>query len=192
MAYILNESTQVARKSYPCDACDIWEFWGGGDKGLGFAAKDILRAAQADGNMILPGQEYIKIVSKDGGNFVLYRARPAMHKLCDEYNLFDNERLIGNVQHSKAKTVYSFDAEEVRAASEGLPKWPPALVKQVSYTEYSRAALHGGLQLFEFHYIYFPVKDWMIREDVIDAILASRGEKGEQLDIFRDGAGASA
>ena len=86
----IRETTVEAKKTYHCDACAVWD-------SMGMALEDcqtdeqrkIVKAAQADGWRILPGQMYLKTVYSEDGAMRTYRARPGMDYVCRELGLFE-------------------------------------------------------------------------------------------------------
>ena len=81
----------TARKHYYCDASYFL-------MRSGYTVDDcttddqrlIVEGAIADGFGIRPGQEYRKVIGKQDGDFVTYRARPGMDSVIRELNLVDD------------------------------------------------------------------------------------------------------
>jgi hypothetical protein len=48
-----------------------------------------IEAAGADGDKILPGSKYRKVVYTDGGELRTYRARLEIDAVCEKYEMFD-------------------------------------------------------------------------------------------------------
>lgn len=92
MTAILSDKIVTAKKHYQCDASYVW-----GQSG--FSADDcetkdqamMVGAAEADKWKILPGQAYRKVVMKQDGELVTYRARPGMDAVCRELGLFGED-----------------------------------------------------------------------------------------------------
>lgn len=91
MDCIISDQIVTARKHYCCDASYWWLRSGytvddceNGDQRL------IVDAAVADGFGIKPGQWYRKVIGKQDGDFVTYRARPGMDSVIRELNLVDD------------------------------------------------------------------------------------------------------
>jgi hypothetical protein len=86
----IKDTTQYASKLYPCDACAAWHRSGYGQQDVSEDDWLIIEGAKADKWKILKGEQYRKIVYKDGGEFVTYRARIDMDALCLRLKLFDD------------------------------------------------------------------------------------------------------
>lgn len=86
----LKDTKQYATKFYKCDACEVWNLSGYGKDDV--IADDwlIIEGAQADRWKIRKGAQYRKVVYKDGGEFVTYRARIDMDALCHRLELFED------------------------------------------------------------------------------------------------------
>ena len=86
----LKDTTQYATKFYACDACAAWHRSGYGQQDVGADDWLIIEGAQADKWKIRKGEQYRKIVYKDGGEFVTYRSRIDMDALCLRLELFED------------------------------------------------------------------------------------------------------
>jgi len=86
----LKDTTQIASKDCACDACAAWHRSGYGQSDVSADDWLIIEGAQADKWKIRKGEQYRKIVYKDGGEFVTYRARIDMDALCLRLKLFDD------------------------------------------------------------------------------------------------------
>ncbi len=80
---------QIASKDYACDACAAWHRSGYGQQDVSTDDWLIIEGAQADKWKIRRGEKYRKIVYKDGGEFVTYRARIDMDALAMRLELFE-------------------------------------------------------------------------------------------------------
>lgn len=85
----LRATWQIASKDYACDACAAWHRSGYGQQDVGADDWLIIEGAQADKWKIRKGEQYRKIVYKDGGEFVTYRARIDMDALAMRLDLFE-------------------------------------------------------------------------------------------------------
>ena len=85
----LKDTTQYASKFYPCNACAAWHRSGYGQQDVSADDWLIIEGAQADKWKIRRGAQYRKIVYKDGGEFVTYRARIDMDALAMRLELFE-------------------------------------------------------------------------------------------------------
>ena len=86
---VLRDTIQTAKKFYPCDACHQWDRSGYGQNDVSADEWLTVEGAMADKWKIRRGQEYRKVVYKDGGDLVTYRARLDMDALCQRHELFD-------------------------------------------------------------------------------------------------------
>lgn len=80
---------QIASKDYACDACAAWQRSGYGQQDVSTDDWLIIEGAQADKWKIRRGEKYRKLVYKDGGEFVTYRARIDMDALAMRLELFE-------------------------------------------------------------------------------------------------------
>lgn len=89
---VLRECKPIARKEYTCDAC-LWltsDYWWRLEKGL-FTfneLKEIVKAKQSNWN-IQKGQRYRKLIIKDGGEFYVFKAIPAIDDICQKYDFYE-------------------------------------------------------------------------------------------------------
>lgn len=88
---LMTSEIRTARKSYPCGAY-YWinrSNYGDAD----FSPQDcaILKAAEKDGFMILPGMKYMYQTSVDGDGWGEFRARLDMHEICRKYDLYPED-----------------------------------------------------------------------------------------------------
>ena len=86
----LKDTTQCASKRYPCDACAAWHRSGYGKEDVSADDWLIIEGAQADKWNIRRGEQYRRLVYKDGGEFVTYRARIDMDALAMRLELFED------------------------------------------------------------------------------------------------------
>ena len=92
MERVLTSKLVTARKHYPCDASHWWNR-------SGFTLDDcetsdqrlIVEAAQADHFRILPSQAYLKVTGIQDGELTTFRARPGMHAICHDLDLYGEE-----------------------------------------------------------------------------------------------------
>lgn len=88
--YTFSSKLVTAKKHYVCQASEQWNR-------AGYTIDDcetsdqrlMVEAAIADKWRILPGQKYVKMVGIWDGKFGVYRARPGMHAVCDELEMWD-------------------------------------------------------------------------------------------------------
>ena len=85
----LKDTTQYATKFDSCDACAAWHRSGYGQQDVSTDDLLIIEGAQADKWKIRRGEKYRKLVYKDGGEFVTYRARIDMDALAMRLELFE-------------------------------------------------------------------------------------------------------
>ena len=85
----LKDTTPCATKLYACDACAAWCRSGYGQRDVSTDDWLIIEGAKADKWKIRKGEQYRKIVYKDGGEFVTYRARIDMDALAMRLELFE-------------------------------------------------------------------------------------------------------
>jgi hypothetical protein len=85
----LKDTTQCATKLYACDACAAWHRSGYGQQDVSADDWLIIEGAQADKWKIRRGEKYRKLVYKDGGDLVTYRARLDMDALAMRLELFE-------------------------------------------------------------------------------------------------------
>lgn len=88
----LRTSHHRARKTYACDAC-VWlrENLPYIDTPLTISElRQIVKAKRNDW-CIIPGQEYVKIVSVYADELSVFRAIPEIHHLCHKYDLYPDD-----------------------------------------------------------------------------------------------------
>lgn len=90
IADIISDTTQIAAKSYPCAACEIWLNTGYDQSDVSAGDWLIVEGAKADNWRIHKGTKYRKIVSVDNGQFSTYRLRLDMDALCQRLNLYED------------------------------------------------------------------------------------------------------
>jgi hypothetical protein len=88
MVDTLSDINQIARNSYPCDACEIWLNTGYDESDVSADDWLIIEGARADKWKIRKGTKYRKVVSVDNGLFSTYRARIDMDALCSRLDLY--------------------------------------------------------------------------------------------------------
>lgn len=88
MIEIIHQSEQKARKSYRCDACNFLFEFEPRDLGLTFSEMREMVKARQKGYRILPGEVYVRQFNKDGGDTWVFRAIPAIDKICVKYDLY--------------------------------------------------------------------------------------------------------
>ena len=86
---IISRETPVARKRYACDACAALRRSGIGEDELSNDDLLIVQCARSDHWSILPHQQYVKIVYKDGGEIMTYRGRIDIDSLANRLDLFN-------------------------------------------------------------------------------------------------------
>ena len=89
MTEIVSDTIQEARKSYSCDACHLFIKSGLGHREIRSDDWLTVEKAKADKCQVLPKTKYRKVVYRDGGKLVMYRARIDMDLLCYRNDLFD-------------------------------------------------------------------------------------------------------
>lgn len=85
---ILSESTPIAAKDHRCSACD-WLSEVLHDYEFTFAERREIVKARKNGWMIKKGEEYIVQNNVDCGEFYVFKAIPAIHDICLNYNLYE-------------------------------------------------------------------------------------------------------
>ena len=87
----IHESNPVARKVYTCDAClFVMDALGCVPFEIADMRKIVL--ARRDDWQIKPGVRYIRQFNTDGAEQWTFRAIPAMHEICLEYELYPDWR----------------------------------------------------------------------------------------------------
>lgn len=84
----LSDTKPVARKTYRCMASE-WIENVLNDEEWTYAELRQLVKARRQNWQILPGQQYVKQVAVDNGEFYTFRAIPEMHALCLKYDLYE-------------------------------------------------------------------------------------------------------
>jgi len=87
---IISDIRPVAQKDYWCDACRSLNNSGLSEADMAPNDWQIYRQAVAEGSKILKGQQYCKVVYKDGGELVTYRGRLDIDNLCSKYEVWDD------------------------------------------------------------------------------------------------------
>lgn len=87
MSTVLSETFPVARKDYPCGACEWLNE--GGLPDMTFSEAKLYIKARRDGFKIKTGQKYVKQANIFSGDFCCFRARPEMHELCLKYDIYE-------------------------------------------------------------------------------------------------------
>lgn len=79
--------SQTAREPYTCNAFEA--IWFGGLDSIAYTAEELaqIETVKAQNGKILPGQRYFEVVYMYDGDECRYRALPAMHAICDKYDL---------------------------------------------------------------------------------------------------------
>lgn len=88
----LSDKCVIAKKHYPCDACERWRL-------LGYTVADCeteeqklaVKFAEIDGWRILPGQRYRRVTGIHEGELCTYRARIDMDAVCLDLDLWGDE-----------------------------------------------------------------------------------------------------
>jgi hypothetical protein len=88
MATLLSQSTPIAKKDHPCDACH-WLNEGGFPDGVTISEIKAYIRAKRDGFKIKKGQKYIKHVQIWCGDFSVFKARPEIDAICHKYELYE-------------------------------------------------------------------------------------------------------
>ena len=92
MPEIFREARHTARKTYTCNACE-WvsngETWR--EHSLTYAELREIAKARRNQWKIVPGQEYIKWVGIEYGEFMVWRGIPAIDAICHKYNVYDEQ-----------------------------------------------------------------------------------------------------
>jgi len=91
MAELIRSEIRVARKHHDCTA---W-YWfcraGYADEEFTADERLVIDAVRADRGRILPGQQYMYQVSKDGGEIGVFKARLDMNIICCTNNLYPED-----------------------------------------------------------------------------------------------------
>lgn len=80
-------SEPIARKNYRCDACD-WIHDSINQGIFSFAEYRLIAKARRDNWQIKKDQRYLKVSGKWDGDWSTFRARPEMHDLCVEHEIY--------------------------------------------------------------------------------------------------------
>ncbi len=93
MTTYLRATNHIARKKYTCNACEWISEWIGhaGCYDYEFTYAELREIVKARRNAwsIVPGQEYIKQPQIYDGHFFVWRAIPAIHRICLKYDLYE-------------------------------------------------------------------------------------------------------
>ena len=87
MSQVLSETHPIARKDYPCGACE-W-LLKGGLPDLKYSEAKLWIKAQREGFKIKAGTRYLKQANIFGGDFCCFRARPEINELCMKYDIYE-------------------------------------------------------------------------------------------------------
>lgn len=90
MCTILREGTPVARKNYCCDASD-WIMNSDVFSDCTFKEKRQIVIAQRNGWKIKKGDKYTYQVNIWSGDFNVFKAITAMHDICVNYDLYQED-----------------------------------------------------------------------------------------------------
>ena len=88
--FVLTNEVRTARKSYHCDASEMWRNYGPPSESLTADDRLMLDGVKADQWKIRPGQRYRCVVFRDGRELVTQRARLDMDSLCQKHDLYDD------------------------------------------------------------------------------------------------------
>jgi len=86
---VYTETRPVARKDYPCDACES-ALWAELNYPENIDKEDfeVMENAKADGYRILKGMKYIKVCGLYEGNWTTFRARIGVDEICHKYEAY--------------------------------------------------------------------------------------------------------
>lgn len=88
MIRVLSESTHTATKDHHCSACEwIRELLY--DYEFTFAERRTIVKARKNGWIIKKGEEYLIQNSIQDGEFYVFKAIPAIHDICLEYDIYE-------------------------------------------------------------------------------------------------------
>lgn len=90
MAYLLWESKPIARRAYACDACH-WLREGAQRGEFTFAELRAIARAKQQGWRILKGQQYLRQVTKEGREIMVFRAIPEIDKICWDHEFYPQD-----------------------------------------------------------------------------------------------------
>lgn len=92
MTTTLEYTRRIARKAYPCAACETWLETGGEHMHqLNARHQLMVQAAKNDGWHIQPGQRYIRARVIQDGEFHTVRARIDMDEVCRALDIYEHE-----------------------------------------------------------------------------------------------------
>jgi len=90
MCRILSKTEPIARKKYGCDAADWLLNSEIMPSELTFTERKSIVLARRNRWCVYPGERYIKAAQIQCGEFVVFRAIPAIHQLCLKYDLYED------------------------------------------------------------------------------------------------------
>ncbi len=88
MITVLSESSHIAAKDHHCSACE----WIGEilhDIPFTFAERRAIVKARKNGWIIKKGERYIVQNGVQDGEFYVFKAIPAIHEICIEYDIYE-------------------------------------------------------------------------------------------------------
>jgi len=88
MITVLSESTHIAAKDHPCSACE-WVSNLLYDYVFTFAELRAIVKARKNGWKIKKGEKYFRQSNVDNGTFYVYKAIPAIHKICIDHDIYE-------------------------------------------------------------------------------------------------------
>ncbi len=83
-----NTTSPIARKDYPCDACE-WLINTSPDF-LSEEEKALFKEAEEDNFKIRKGTAYMKLKGKWDGEFSVFRARPEINEICMRHRIYQD------------------------------------------------------------------------------------------------------
>jgi hypothetical protein len=79
-----------ARKTYYCNAAEFILNSGCNEEDFKAYDWEVIQHAEEEGFMILPGEKYVKVRGKWDGEWVTFRARPELDRICHDYDLYED------------------------------------------------------------------------------------------------------
>lgn len=85
---VIHFSEQLARRDYPCQACEFILIHVDSLEDVPYRLKRALVLARRQDWKIKKGQKYLRQYNKDGGHTWTFRCIPEMHEICQELDLY--------------------------------------------------------------------------------------------------------
>ncbi len=89
MMTILSEDSHIAAKDHHCSACE-WLSESLNDYAFTFSERRAIVKARKNRWMIKKGEKYIVQNNVQDGEFYVFKAIPAIHKICIEHDIYED------------------------------------------------------------------------------------------------------